>query len=89
MPTPAAEGTPAGDAAVHSPEQIASEVSSKLGGNAAAATEGEPEEDDWTWEMMEAERLRGLKMASHFDQLSGIHEEIRAGEVLGQYSDWF
>ncbi|RYE55058.1 MAG: hypothetical protein EOP20_10955 [Hyphomicrobiales bacterium] len=28
-------------------------------------------------------------LASHFDQLSGIHDEIRAGEVLGQYSDWF
>ena len=47
------------------------------------------EDESWTWEMMEAERLRGLKMASHFDQLSGIHDEIRAGEVLGQYSDWF
>jgi hypothetical protein len=46
-------------------------------------------EDGWTWEHMEAERVRGLKMASHFDQLSGIHDEIRAGEVLGQYSDWF
>lgn len=85
VPTPAAEGTPAGDAAVSSPEQIASEVSSKLGNAAGAAKEDE----DWTWEMMEAERLRGLKMASHFDQLSGIHDEIRAGEVLGQYSDWF
>lgn len=65
----------------------AEEVREKLGG-AAGAEEG-IEDEDWTWEDMEAERLRGLKMASHFDQLSGIHDEIRAGEVLGQYSDWF
>jgi hypothetical protein len=38
---------------------------------------------------VDAERLRGLKMASHFDQLSGLHDEMRAGEVLGRYSDWF
>ena len=87
-PTPAGENTPAGDADVSSPEKIATEVSSKLGVD--ALVEGEIEgEDDWTWGQMEAERLRGLKMASHFDQLSGIHDEIRAGDVLGQYSDWF
>lgn len=87
VPTPAAEGTPS--LAVNgSVELSAEEVSSKLG--SAEVVDGEVEEDEsWTWEMMEAERLRGLKMASHFDQLSGIHDEIRAGEVLGQYSDWF
>jgi hypothetical protein len=59
-------------------------VSEKLGGSDVVESE-----DGWTWEHMETERLRGFKMASHFDQLSGIHDEIRAGEVLGQYSDWF
>ena len=86
VPTPAGENTPAGDAVVSSPERIATEVSSKLGSDAVVEGEGD---DGWTWDKMEAERLRGLKMASHFDQLSGIHDEIRAGEVLGQYSDWF
>ena len=86
VPTPAGENTPAGDAAVSRPEKIATEVSSKLGSDAVVEGEGD---DGWTWDKMEAERLRGLKMASHFDQLSGIHDEIRAGEVLGQYSDWF
>jgi hypothetical protein len=85
--TPAGGDTPAGEGAGISGEQIAAGVSEKLGGG-AAAVEGDGE-DGWTWEKMEAERLRGLKMASHFDQLSGIHDEIRAGEVLGQYSDWF
>jgi hypothetical protein len=84
--TPAGENTPAGEKTVDSSEQIAAGVSSKLGGDAVVEGEGE---DGWTWGQMEAERLRGLKMASHFDQLSGIHDEIRAGEVLGQYSDWF
>jgi hypothetical protein len=84
--TPAGENTPAGEKAVNSSEQIAAGVSERLGGGAVVGGEGE---DGWTWEHMEAERVRGLKMASHFDQLSGIHDEIRAGEVLGQYSDWF
>ena len=88
VPTPAAEGTPTQTASISSPEAVAEEVSTKLD-NAAVKGEGEAEDEDWTWEQMEAERLRGLKMASHFDQLSGIHDEIRAGEVLGQYSDWF
>ena len=87
VPTPAAEGTPTqtvgGSAGV-----VAEEVSSKLG-DAGVVEDGEVEDEDWTWEQMETERLRGLKMASHFDRLSGIHDEIRAGEVLGQYSDWF
>ena len=86
VPTPAAEGTPT-PTVDSRPELVAEEVDSKLGG--AEIVNGEVEDETWTWEMMEAERLRGLKMASHFDQLSGIHDEIRAGEVLGQYSDWF
>lgn len=85
VPT-AAEGTPT-QTLESRPELVAEEVDSKLGG--AEVTNEEPEDESWTWEMMEAERLRGLKMASHFDKLSGIHDEIRAGEVLGQYSDWF
>lgn len=88
VPTPAANGTPAGNGAVASPENVAAEVTSRLG----SATEPhgiKAEDEEWTWDQMETERLRGLKMASHFDQLSGIHDEIRAGEVLGQYSDWF
>ena len=84
--TPAGENTPAAEKSGSSSEQIAAGVSERLGGG--AVVEGEVE-DGWTWEKMEAERLRGLNMASHFDQLSGIHDEIRAGEVLGQYSDWF
>lgn len=84
--TPAFEGTP--ERLEGSGVNLAAEeVREKLGG--AAGAEEAIEDEDWTWEDMEAERLRGLKMASHFDQLSGIHDEIRAGEVLGQYSDWF
>jgi hypothetical protein len=67
---------------------VAEEVGEKLGG-VDATEDGNGEDAEWTWDMMEAERLRGLKMASHFDQLSGLHDEMRAGEVLGRYSDWF
>jgi hypothetical protein len=67
-------------------EAMAEEVREKL--NHAKDEMGEDDEE-WTWKDMEAERLRGLKMASHFDQLSGLHDEVRGGEVLGKYSDWF
>jgi hypothetical protein len=38
---------------------------------------------------MEEERLRGLKIASHFDALSAAHGELRADEVLGEYGDYW
>ena len=46
------------------------------------------EDDDWTWDDMEKERLRGLKIASHFDSLSAVQGELRAGDVLGEYRDY-
>ncbi|EME86538.1 uncharacterized protein MYCFIDRAFT_162130 [Pseudocercospora fijiensis CIRAD86] len=62
---------------------ISSELNSKLAGVKGA------EGDDWTWEHMEKERLRGLELASHFDALNGLHNELRAGDVLGKYGDYF
>lgn len=47
-------------------------------------------DSDWAWEDMEKERLRGLKLASHFDAMgSMVHGELRAGEALGQYGDYW
>jgi hypothetical protein len=83
--TPGFVESPSTNGSVTSPEQVAKAVSSKLESTAAV---GEGEEQ-WNWEEMEAERLRGLKMASHFDALSGLHDELKAGEVLGKWSDWF
>lgn len=85
VPTPAAE-TPALNGTAASPEDVASEVSSKLG---QVATETTTADDGWTWDDMERERLRGLKTASHFDALSAVHGELRGGEVLGQYGDYW
>lgn len=84
--------TPADSGALTSPETVASQVSEKLGGivnTAANAQGGADNEDGWSWDDMEKERLRGLKLASHFDKLSGVHNEVRAGEVLGQYGDYW
>lgn len=85
--TPSA--TPATNGSLTSPENVASEVSSRLGGLAEYVGEQRESEDDWTWENMEQERLRGLQIAMHFDKLSACHNELRDGEVLGQYGDYW
>ncbi|KAF2478713.1 4HBT like protein [Neohortaea acidophila] len=46
-------------------------------------------DDSWTWDDMEKERLRGLKIATHFDALSAAQHELRASEALGQYGDYW
>lgn len=82
--TPETPATPARDA-LTGPESVAAEVTARLGAKDEGPTD--EEDEDWTWEDMEAERLRGLKMAAHFDALSGLHEEIRGAEVLGRFGD--
>ncbi|EKG11207.1 hypothetical protein MPH_11678 [Macrophomina phaseolina MS6] len=44
---------------------------------------------EWTWEKVEAERQRGLKLAELFAGLDGLHDEFNGGVdgVLGEYSD--
>ncbi len=83
---PAAAETPAMNGVATSPADVAAEVSSKLG---QIPDQPAGQDDDWTWDDMERERLRGLKTASHFDALSAAHGELRAGEVLGQYGDYW
>lgn len=45
--------------------------------------------EEWTWETVEAERLRGMKLAELFAGLDGLHDEFNCGDdgVLGEYSD--
>ena len=69
-----------------SPEAVASQITVKLG---EVASQTEDADDGWTWDDMEKERLRGLQIASHFDSLSAAHGELRAGEVLGRYGDYW
>jgi len=79
--------TPAQDGELTGPESVATAVSSKLG--EFAAHQKAESEEEWTWEDMEKERLRGLKTAVHFDKLSAAHGELRGGEALGQYGDYW
>lgn len=87
--TPAPAETPA-TAAMNggpsSPEAMATELGRRL---SSVAKTSNVQDDDWTWEDMERERLRGLKIASHFDSLGAVSGELRAGEVLGQYGDYW
>lgn len=79
---PATPGTPAIPGRSGESENLSNELRSRL----AKKAEGE---DEWTWDDMEKERLRGLELASHFDTLSGIHGEIRGGDVLGKFGDYW
>lgn len=68
-------------------EQVSAVVSN--GGVEDAFTDTSRVSEEWTWQDMETERLRGLEVAAHFDSLSAAHNELRAGEVLGQYGDYW
>lgn len=66
---------------------LSNELRSRLAG---VGKKGVVEEDsEWTWDDMEKERLRGLELASHFESLSGVHNELRGGPVLGKFGDYW
>jgi hypothetical protein len=46
-------------------------------------------ETEWTWEKIEAERLRGLRLAEMFAGLDDLHNEFDGGEhgALGEFAD--
>ncbi|KAK0342653.1 hypothetical protein LTR91_022167 [Friedmanniomyces endolithicus] len=72
------------------PETVATEISTRLDDYAEHVGDGQTVDDDgWEWNDMERERLRGLETAVHFDKLSAVHNELRAGEVLGEYGDYW
>lgn len=45
--------------------------------------------DEWNWDIIEAERLRGLEIASKFAAMDGLHDFFDGGKegVLGEYAD--
>jgi hypothetical protein len=71
---------------VSGPESVASAVTANLNGIEGGAN---ADEDEWSWDDMEAERLRGLKLAVHLDALNECHGELKADEVLGKYGDYW
>ncbi|KAK5109215.1 hypothetical protein LTR62_007197 [Meristemomyces frigidus] len=82
--------TPAKGAGAMTVDAVASQVTSRLGDYAEhVKKEAAVEDESWTWEDMETERLRGLKTAVHFDRLSRAHDELRGGEVLGEFGDYW
>lgn len=82
-------GTPATPAKGGEGENnMSNELRSRLAGVSKSAAESE-DDDDWTWDDMEKERLRGLELASHFDALSGVHGELRGGDCLGKFGDYW
>ncbi|KAF2397174.1 hypothetical protein EJ06DRAFT_524171 [Trichodelitschia bisporula] len=50
--------------------------------------DGEGKAEEWTWEMVERERRRGLRFAEAFNSLDGLREEFEGeGAALGEYAD--
>jgi hypothetical protein len=47
------------------------------------------EPGEWNWDVIEAERLRGLKIAENFAAMDGMHDFFDGGKqgVLGEYAD--
>ena len=47
------------------------------------------EDGEWTWEKCETMRLKGLKLAQHFDALDGLRDVFDGGEkgAMGIYTD--
>jgi hypothetical protein len=47
------------------------------------------ESEEWNWDVIEAERLRGLVVAQKFAEMDGMHEYFDGGKngVLGEYAD--
>ncbi|UJO14095.1 putative thioesterase atnL [Fulvia fulva] len=78
--------TPATPAANGNTQTDVDEVSSRL---ADVAHTAQLADDSWTWDDMEKERLRGLELATHFDALNAGHGELRGGDVLGKYGDYW
>ncbi|CZT18806.1 uncharacterized protein RCC_04650 [Ramularia collo-cygni] len=78
-------GTPATPARGGEAENMSNELRSRLAG----VSKGAGGDDDWTWDDMEKERLRGLELANHFEALSGVHGELRGGDVLGKFGDYW
>jgi hypothetical protein len=78
---PAVPATKLGESAVLVGDELGNQLQDILSKTAA--------DEDWTWDDMEKERLRGLELASHFDALNACHGELRAGDVLGKYNDYW
>ena len=70
-------------------------------GNSKKPLFGQTAKEDWTWEGVEQERVRGLRLAEHFGALDGpdgLHDEfpVPGGkehnskvEILGSYKDLY
>ncbi|KAF2878272.1 hypothetical protein BDV95DRAFT_533544 [Massariosphaeria phaeospora] len=46
-------------------------------------------EGEWTWDVIEKERLKGSKFAEHFAAMDGLHDVFDGGKegVMGEYAD--
>lgn len=91
-PPPATSETPEGEAEksyMSSPENLVAQVMGQLRAENMLG-EKETKQGELSWKDVEAQRLRGLEIARHFDGLTALHGEWAAeDDVIGEYGDFF
>jgi hypothetical protein len=58
-------------------------------GNADGILPKSVKAEEWNWDVIEKERLRGLEVAQKFAEMDGMHEYFDGGKdgALGEYAD--
>lgn len=66
-----------------------SEANGHANGDANGVLPEAVKAQDWTWDVIEKERLRGLEIAQNFAEMDGMHEYFDGGKdgALGEFSD--
>ena len=87
---PSTTASPVIEATEMTNEAAAATVQSIASLNGEEIVSGPPDAADsstWTWERIEAERLRGMKIAQHYAELDQLHSEFTADtvEALGEW----
>lgn len=88
LPTFAATHRGTSLATPDTPEEIEDRTNEVL---AESLFPADVEGDAWTWERVEAQRMRGLEFAEHFAALDGLLDTFDGGDTpaLGRYQDIF
>ncbi|KAI5240788.1 hypothetical protein E4T43_05875 [Aureobasidium subglaciale] len=90
---PAVSDTPTSEGEkpyMSSPENLVAQVMGQLRAESMFEDKKATKEGEMSYREVEAQRLRGLEIAQHFDGLTALHGEWNLDdEVIGEYGDFF
>jgi hypothetical protein len=71
------------------PEGWVYQGETEANGNADEVLPKPVKAEEWNWDIIEKERLRGLEVAQKFAEMDGMHEYFDGGKngALGEYAD--